>query len=83
MSHERLAQFMQARREAMERDPEHETTHEAILSVFSALEKGEVTEGQALRVLGYQAARLADEPDKASLYRQAAAAIRQMQREEH
>jgi hypothetical protein len=83
MSHERLAQLMQAHREAMEADPEHETTHEAILSVFSALDKREVTEGQALRLLGYQAARLADEPPVAALYRQAAAVIRQMQREEH
>jgi hypothetical protein len=83
MSHDRLAQLMQAHREAMDTDPEHDTTHEAIVSVFSALEKGEVTEGQVLRLLGYQATRLADEPGKAALYRQAAADIRQMQREEH
>ena len=83
MSHERLTQLMQARRAAMDTDPEHETTHEAILSVFTALDKREVTEGQALRLLRYQATRLSDEPGKATLYRQAAANIQQMQREEH
>jgi hypothetical protein len=82
MSHERLAPLMQARRAAMDAGPEHETTDEAILSVFTALEKGEVTEGQALRVLGYQDVRLADEPTEVALYRQAAAAIRRLPREE-
>jgi hypothetical protein len=74
---------MQAHREAMDTNLEHDTTHETILSVFSAPDKREVTEGQVLRLLGYQATRLADEPGKATLYRQAAAEIRQMQREEH
>lgn len=42
MSHERLAQFMQARREAIGADPEHQSTHEAILRIFTALDKREV-----------------------------------------
>jgi hypothetical protein len=83
MSHERLAQLMQARREAMEADEERRSAHETILSILAALEKGEVTEGQALRHLAYQAQRLTDEPTHAALYRAAAAEIRQMQREEH
>jgi hypothetical protein len=80
MRHDRLAQLMQAHREAMNTDPEHDTTLEAILSVFSALDKREVTEGRALHLLGYQALRLTDEPTHAALYRQAEAEIRQMQR---
>jgi hypothetical protein len=83
MSRERLAQLMEARRASMKADPAHETTNEAILSVFSALDKHEITEGQALRILGWQAIRLPHAPTHAALYRQAAADLRQMQREEH
>lgn len=78
MSHERLAQLMQACREAMEADAVRRSTHETILSIFAALDRDEVTEGQALRYLGFQAARLADEPSRATLYRKAAADSRQM-----
>ena len=41
-----------------------------------AVDKGDVTEGQALRILGYQAMRMADTAAHAALYRQAAADIR-------
>ena len=78
MSHERLAQLIQARREAMEADAKHSIAHETILSIFTALDQGEVTEGRALHLLRYQAQRLADEPTHAALYREAAADIRQM-----
>ena len=83
MSHERLAQVMQAHRKAIEAEQEPLLAHETILSIFTALDKGEVTEGQALRLLRFQAQRLTDEPTHAALYRQAAADIQQMQREEH
>ena len=83
MSHERLAQLMLARREAIEVDEKHAMGHETILSILQALDRREITEGQALRLLRYQATRLADEASHAALYRQAAADIRQMQREEH
>ena len=82
MSHERLAQFMQACRAAMDTDPEYDTTHAAILSVFQALDQGDITAGRAVSLLGYQAAHWADEPALAALYRRAAAAIRRMQHEE-
>lgn len=78
MRHERLAPFIQAHCEARDADPAHQSTHEAMLNIFTALSKREVTEGQALRLLGYQAALLADEPDRATLFRQAAADLRQM-----
>lgn len=58
------------------------TTHLSIVSILQALDKREITEGQALRLLRLQATRLADEPTHAALYRQTAAAIWQMQREE-
>lgn len=83
MSHERLAQLMQACRAAMDTDPEHDTTHAAILTIFQALDQGDITAGRAVSLLGYQAVHWADEPALAAFYRRAAAAIRQMQREEH
>ena len=83
MSHERLARLIQARREAIDADPEHALAHETILGIFTAIEKGDVTEGLALRLLRSEAMRLADEPARANLYRQAATDIWQMQREEH
>lgn len=82
MSHDRLAQLIQARREAIDADPEHAITHETILSIFTSIAKGAVTEGLALRLLRSEAMRVANEPDQATLYRQAAADIWQMQREE-
>ena len=83
MSHERLDALIAAHQEALAADEQHVLTYDTILGILSALNKGQVTEGQALRLLGYQAIRLNDDPTNAALYRQAAAAIRQMQREEH
>jgi hypothetical protein len=42
-----------------ERDgcPPRKNIYEAMLSVFTALDKHEITEGQALRYLGFQALR--------------------------
>jgi hypothetical protein len=84
MSSERLAHLMQAHRfsAALAPDERISAIHESILSILSALDKGEATEGQVLRLLGYQALQ-AEVSTHAALYRQAAADIRQMQREEH
>ena len=82
MRQERLAQLMQAHLLAMATDQEARATHEAILSIFRALDQGDVTVGRAVYLLGYQAVYWADDPTQAALYRQAAAALRQMQREE-
>ena len=54
----------------MDTDPEHDTTHAAILSIFQALDQGDITAGRAVYRLGYQAAHWADEPALAALYRQ-------------
>ena len=81
MSHERLAQVMQTHQEAIEAEQEPLLVHENILSVLRGLEHGDITRGQAIRLLTYQAL-LGEEPAHAVLYRQAAAAIRQMKREE-
>jgi hypothetical protein len=83
MSHDRLAALMQAQRDALAADPEARATHDTILGILTALDNGEITEGHALRILGHQAMRMADTAAHAKLYRQAAADIRQMQREEH
>ena len=83
MSHERHVQLMQARQAAIADRQKSLMAQETILSIFRALDKGDIKEGRALRLLRYQATRLADEPTHAALYRQAAADIRQMQREEH
>ena len=82
MNHERLAALMQEQREAKDANPEAHTTHETILSILSMLDSKDITEGHALRILGYQAMRMADTAAHAALYRQAAADLRQMQREE-
>jgi hypothetical protein len=81
MSHERLIQFMQARQDAIAAGQEPLMAQETILSIFRALDQGDITEGRALRLLRYQAMRLADEPAHAALSRQAAADTCQMQRE--
>jgi hypothetical protein len=82
MNHERLVQLIQAHCEAMETDPEASATHETIVSIFRGLEQGEITVGRAVYLLGYQAVYWADDPGQAARYRQAAAALRQMQRAE-
>ena len=83
MNHERLAELIRAQREAIAVQPEAWATHGTILGILTALEKGEVTESRAVYLLRNQATHLADEPTHAALSRQAAADIRQMQREEH
>ncbi len=54
MSHERLAQLMQAQRKAMAADPEARFISQTILGILSALDKGEATKGLALRILRYE-----------------------------
>ena len=83
MSHERLARLIQAQHDALETDPESRATHEIIGSIFQALDQGDITAGRAVYLLNYQAMHWADDPAQAALYRQAAADLRQMQREEH
>lgn len=83
MSHKRLAALIQEQQEALVADPETSLTHDTILGILTALDKGHVTEGRALHLLRYQAMRLADEPTHAALYRHAAADIQKMQREDH
>jgi hypothetical protein len=56
---------------------------QAIIYLLRTLVAGEITEEQALRLLDYQATNLADEQTHAAIYRQAAADLQQMQREEH
>lgn len=79
----RLAALIMARLVEVATHPEECTTYETTLSILPALDKGEVTEGQALRLLRYQAMRLADEPVTVAFSRQAAADLRCIQREEH
>ena len=83
MNHERLAHLMQAHRSAMLAHPEAQATHEAIISLLQGLDAGEITPAQCVRLLRYQAVLVTTMPAYAALYRQAAADIRQMQREEH
>ena len=83
MSHKRLAALIQAHQEAMLAHPEASTTHEAIISLLQGVDAGEITPAQCVRLSRYQAVLVADVPAYAALYRQAAADIQQMQREEH
>jgi hypothetical protein len=79
MSHESLHQLIQSHQEAMESEQGTDTTHESILSILQALASHEITKGHALRLLGLQALRDADDPAQAALYRQAVADLRQRQ----
>ena len=83
MSHTRLDALVAAHQAALETQPEASATHESILSILQALASHEINQRHALRLLGLQSLRATDEPTKAALYRQAAADIRQLQREEH
>ena len=83
MNHERLAHLMQAHRSAMFAHPEAQATHEAIITLLQGTDTGEITPAQCVRLLRYQALQVTDTPTYAALYHQAAADIRQMQREEH
>lgn len=82
MSHERLVQLMQAHQHALLAHPEAQATHEAIISLLQGLDAGEITPAQCVRLLRYQAVLVTTLPAYAALYRQAAADIQHMQREE-
>jgi hypothetical protein len=81
MSQERLAELMRTHQQAIEAGHEPGLAHEAVLSVLRGLTRGEVTRGQAIRLLRYQAL-VAETPAYATIYRQAAAALWQMPRGE-
>jgi hypothetical protein len=83
MNHKRLAALIQAHQEALLAHPEAQATHEAIISLLQGVDAGEITPAQCVRLLRYQAVLVADAPAYAALYRQAAAALQQMPREEH
>lgn len=83
MSHERLAQLMRAYQEAQLAHPEDPAPYEGILNMLRGLDTGTITLGQARRILGYQAIRQDADPAHQFLYRQAAAHLRQIQREEN
>ena len=83
MSHKRLVGLIQAHQGAMLAHPEAQTTHEAIISLLQGVDAGEITPAQCVRLLRYQALMVAHAPPYATLYRRAAADLRQMQREEH
>jgi hypothetical protein len=83
MSHKRLVQLMQANPEALLAHPEDRRPFEGILNMLRGLDTGTITLGQTRRILGYQAVRQNNDPGHQFLYRQAAAALRQMQHEEH
>src|SRR5579862_8347931 len=78
MRHERLAQLMHTQPKAMAADPAARFIQKIMLGILSALDKGEATEGLALRILRSEALRLADEPAHTTLYCQAALDIRQI-----
>lgn len=83
MSHKRLRTLISTHEAALLDESELNPTLEAIIGLLKALDAEEFTERQALRLLGYQARRVSCEPTRAALYRQTAAALQQMQREEH
>ena len=82
MSHTRLTALIQARQGALLAHPEAQATHEAIIRLLQGADTGEITVVQCVRLLRYQAVLVAEVPAFAALYRQAAADIQQMQREE-
>ena len=85
MNQERLAALITAHRTALAvaQDSTSANAHATILGILQELDKGEITTGHAQRLLGEQALRATDEPAQATLYRQAAADLRQLQRGEH
>ena len=82
MNQERLAQLQLACGEALLAHPEDHAPYEHILNMVQGLSAGTITLGQARRILGYQMVRQDADPAHQFLYRQAAAALRQIQREE-
>ena len=83
MSPERLAHLIQAHQEALRTHPEEQETHEAILSLLQGAAAGEITAAHCVRLLRSQALRFADAPVAVRIYRQAAADLERLQREEH
>ena len=79
MSHEQLAALIAAHQDALRTDPETRTTHEAIINLVQGFDTGDLTRGQCVRLLLYQALMVAEAPAHAALYRQAAANIRHRQ----
>ena len=82
MSHERLAALIQAHQAVLLAHPEAQATHEAIINLVQGVDSGEITVGQCVRLLRYQALLVTEVPAFAALYRQAVADLRQMQRDE-
>ena len=82
MSHERLAALIQTHQAALLAHPEAQATHEAIINLVQGVDSGELTVAHCVRLLRYQAVLVAEVPAYAKLYRQAAADLQQMQREE-
>ena len=78
MSLKHLAQVMYTHQDAIEAEQEPLIVHENIVSVLQGLMQGEVSRGQTIRLLTHQAL-LIEEPTHATLYRQAASVIRQME----
>ena len=60
MSHQRLAQLIQAHQGAMLAHPEAQATHEAMISLLRGLDSGEITMAQCVRLLRYQAVLVAE-----------------------
>lgn len=83
MSHKRLGALIQAHQEALLAHPEAQATHEAIINLLQGVEAGEITSAQCVRLLRYQALQIAGALTYAALYRQAAAELQRIQREEH
>jgi hypothetical protein len=82
MRHERLVLVIQAHQEALLAHLELQETHEAIISLLQGVDAGEITPAHCVRLLRSQAARFADAPVASQLYRQAAADIERLQRED-
>ena len=82
MSHERLIALIQAHQAALLAHPEAQATHEAIINLVQGVDTGAITVAQCVRLLRYQAVLVAGVPAYAALYRQAAADLQQMQRDE-
>ena len=82
MSHERLAALIQAHQATLLAHPEAQATHEAIINLLQGVESGEITVAHCVRLLRYQALLVTDVPAYANLYRQAAADLLQIQRDE-
>jgi uncharacterized protein YciW len=82
VNHERLAAMIKAHQGALLAHPEAQATHEAIINLLQGVDAGEITVAQCVRLLRYQAVLVAEMSAYATLYRQAAADLLQMQREE-